>query len=428
MKLWLVFLLGFLFSLALVAGLVWVLAAYETKTWAVWNHDPRMTQAQLFGIIRNAVTAGAALGVGITLFFSFRKQQATEKQLEISNAANFNAAESLILTREAMLASRSQHARDLDVTRESLAITREQNVSDYEDRLRARYSTAAQQIGDANASLAAAGIISMASVADEWHRLNRNRDRDDCIRMLVAGLPGDSRPIDDANIIRSTCHSIFDQRMTSIVDGKDEWWKAGIDFTTTRAAFGPIQGWVFDGSRVKIRCDQLANGGISVIQDITIDGGLLEISMQTNEEYLLVHNADIRMGGIDVKFGGLTPNKSTKVVISALQASGGRIKFEEPNRPSLERILVFQDCNFEAPNIALSPYCDNYEIVFERCHFAVKPFVHLNQIRGRHPVLRLEGNNTFSKEMTGFPINTPQELLSREKGSYSTEEDCDTRP
>lgn len=301
----------------------------------------------------------------------------------------------------------------LDQTNQSLELARTQSASDAADKLRARYSSAAEQIGSNNASLAAAGIISMASVADAWHKMGRLGDRDDCIRMLVAGLPGTDRLAAETDLIRSTCRAVLDQRMASVASKQTEWWGAGIDFTTTGAAFGPIHGWVFEGSRVKIRCNQLATKGVlSIVQDITIDRGLVEITMHHDEEFLQIHNAEIRAGGINIRFGGPTANGTTKVVFSSLQAYAGRIKFEEPNRPSLSRVLVFKHCNFDAPNIALSPYSDNYEIVFEHCHFSVKPFVHLNVNRGKPPVIRLEGDNTFSKEMAGFPVDTPQELLS----------------
>lgn len=77
-RLSLVFLLGFLFSLAVVVGLTWLFAAYETANWFPWLHEPRLSQDKFFEVIRNAVTMGAALGVGITLFFSYRRQRTTE--------------------------------------------------------------------------------------------------------------------------------------------------------------------------------------------------------------------------------------------------------------------------------------------------------------------------------------------------------------
>lgn len=389
--------LGLGSSLLALALASWFFAYQATIGEPAWVWVPPLSQEEMFLVIRNAITFIAALGVGVTLFLSYRKQRVSEQQLTVALQANMNAIKALELTGD-------------------------QHKTDYEDKLRARYSTAAQQIGDTNASLAAAGIISMAAVADEWQKLKRTSDRDDCIRMIVAGLPGENRVKNEATIIQSTCRSIFDRRMKAVVPDTAEWWGAGIDFTTTSSVFGPIYNWVINASRVRIRANQLSVDGTSIVQGVNIDGGILEISMQDDEEHLVIQNATIEKGGIDLKFGRPTPNKEVTAIFNSLKSHGGRVKFEETDQTLLKRFLIFKDCEFVAPGIALPSHCAEYEIVFDRCSFLTSPFFHLNAMRGEKPRIRLEGRNDFTDLMTGFPQESPQELLNVNSKYYSPDE------
>ncbi|WP_377651183.1 hypothetical protein [Paenarthrobacter sp. YIM B13468] len=354
-----------------------------------WVLVPPLSQNEMFEVLRNAITFVAALGVGVTLFLSYRKQRATERQLVLTQEANENAAEML------------------KVASASLQATLEQHSVDYEDRLRSRYSTAAQQIGDANASLAAAGVIAMAAVADEWHKLGRKRDRDDCIRMLIAALPADTRSAEDVDVLRSTLQSTFRGRMGASAPAEIAWWRAPMDFTATRAKFGRVDGWVLEQGRVRIKCSQLATSNETrVIQRATVDGGLLDVSVDEGESYLLLVNVALQEGGIDISFDGSVA-ETTKTVFRNSTFFKGRLKFEEPNFPPMNRTLVFERCHFESPSIIL-PNESQYDVTFESCVFASIPFIPSRGKVGEAATVNFTGRNVFTGGMPDFSAAPPR--------------------
>jgi hypothetical protein len=50
------------------------------------GNEQTLTTDQQSGVLRNAVTAGAALGVGVTLLLTYRRQRATEENLSITDS------------------------------------------------------------------------------------------------------------------------------------------------------------------------------------------------------------------------------------------------------------------------------------------------------------------------------------------------------
>lgn len=175
MKLHLVFVLGFLASTVVLVGTIWLFAAYETATWWPWSDATRLTQDQLFEIIRNAVTTAAALGVGVTLFFSYRRQQSTEDTLRIGAEAQRTAAKAQETAAAALELSNKQHG--LDQQRRLDAIT---------SGLRDRYAIAAEQLGSAHLAVRLAGIYSLAALADDWADFGNEDERQVCIDLLCA--------------------------------------------------------------------------------------------------------------------------------------------------------------------------------------------------------------------------------------------------
>lgn len=163
-----VFVLGFLFSLAVVAGFFLLFAAQATGRWAYWSAEPRLNQDQLFGVARNAVTLAAALGVGITLFFSYRKQQTTEKSQLLAIQAQETA------NRAQELATRTLH---LSLDKHEL-----ERVSE----LRDRYARTAEQLGSEKTAVQLAGIHSLASLADDWASIGNRDEQQVCISLLCS--------------------------------------------------------------------------------------------------------------------------------------------------------------------------------------------------------------------------------------------------
>lgn len=163
-----VFVFGFLFSLAVVAGFFLLFAAQAAGRWDYWAVEPRLDQDHLFGVARNAVTLAAALGVGITLFFSYRKQQTSEKSQILAIQAQETANKAQELATRTLRLSLDKH--DLEQTSE----------------LRNRYARSAEQLGSDKTAVQLAGIHSLASLADDWAAIGNVEEQQVCISLLCS--------------------------------------------------------------------------------------------------------------------------------------------------------------------------------------------------------------------------------------------------
>ena len=405
--LWRVVALGFIVSCAALFLALWYFAyqaTYASPT--TWKWFPNLTQDEMFLVIRNAVTAVAALGVGVTLFLSYRRQHVAERTLQLSAQAQ------------------SQAAKALELSSKSHELTRQQHEREYENQLRSRYSTAAQQIGENNPSLVIAGCISMATIADEWHQLDRPSDRDDCIRMLIAALPEGSLQDSGNHLRRSTIQSIFEGRMSDSGLALANWSSAPVDFESTRAPFGTIVGWTIRG-RVKITSAQLSFGSESaVISSSSVQGGDLTVSMTSpDRDYLLFSKLALKKARLRVNFPFLpAEGESSKVVFRASSFDASSLELDEPNSPCLPRTIVFENCRFSERTIAVLGHRSNaYRLVFVDCTFVTNPF-HVVGV-GYSPDVQIELKrfNNFVGAMRGFPEHEPEKMLDENSWFFPEE-------
>ncbi|MFC4372065.1 hypothetical protein [Citricoccus nitrophenolicus] len=390
---------GFLVSCLALGLAIWYFAYQATLGKApVWWWFPALSQDEMFAVIRNAVTAVAALGIGVTLFLSYRRQRVAERTLELSAQAQLQAT------------------KTLELSANTYELTRRQHDAEYENQLRNRYATAAQQIGEGNPSVVIAGCISMATLADEWHRLKRPADRDDCIRMLVAALPEGPRADNGNHLRRSTINGIFEGRMSPTGPYGASWSPSSIDFGVTHAPFGKILGWTITGS-VKIHSDQLSlSSETAVVQSTTVRGGRLHIPMNsTQQDYLLFVTLALKNAQLRVDFSLLPAlpakeNPSTLVFRNSLFERSS-IRIDEPNSPCLPRKIVFEACTFNNRTVRVPRNSSAYEFVFTGCTFADNPFKTVNKRRSPNVGITLGEGNTFVGAMEGFPVNEPAALL-----------------
>lgn len=161
LSLWHLVVLGFVGSLGLVASLFYVFAAYTTQNFFPWERQPVLTAEEQSGILRNAVTAAAALGVGVTLLLTYRRQKTTEDNFLVTTG----------------LLELQQRQHDVQI------------VSD----LRERYALAAEQLGSDKLPLAIAGVHSIESLTDEWYEQKNEVERQNCVSLLTEFLKLSSR-------------------------------------------------------------------------------------------------------------------------------------------------------------------------------------------------------------------------------------------
>lgn len=91
-----------------------------------------------------------------------------------------------------------------------------------ERHLRERYTTCAEQLGHENSAIRLAGIYALASLADDWHGLGKDSERQVCIDLLCAYLRSRRRPAASAGVFtgnetRSTDQSEEEQVRTAII-------------------------------------------------------------------------------------------------------------------------------------------------------------------------------------------------------------------
>ncbi|WMY80004.1 hypothetical protein [Citricoccus sp. I39-566] len=389
--LWVVVAFGFLASCLALGLAIWYFAYQATLGKAPeWWWFPALSQDEMFAVIRNAVTAVAALGVGVTLFLSYRRQHVAERTLQLSAQAQRQAADTLNLS-----------AKTYD-------LTQKQHAAEYQNQLRNRYSTAAQQIGEDNTSLVIAGCISMATVADEWHRLERPADRNDCIRMLIAALPEGSWADKDVQLKRTTIQAIFQERMSGSTAERANWSDARLDFGTSPATFGKIVGWNILGT-TKIGSKQLALGSeSSVIQSTRVASGVLEVAVDrfdgAAEDFdrnfdplvdLRFEMLDLINAHLLVEFPFSPPEtRPSKVVFRNSSFQDSTICFDEPNTPGLSRHFVFDGCAFQGSRIRIPQEGSNYRFSFEGCTFESRPFF-AGDSYGSSAVIELDDKNKF---------------------------------
>lgn len=324
-RLSLVFLFGFLFSLGVVAGLTWLFAAYETADWFPWLHEPRLSQDKFFEVIRNAVTMGAALGVGITLFFSYRRQRTTEATQRITAEAQRTAAEAQKTAAKALELSTRQH--ELERERRQDAVVSE---------LRSRYSVAAEQLGAPAPTVKLAGVFALATLADDWSRQDSSADRQTCIDLLLATY----RSTDD-HVMQAAIWRTVTDRFRPKANTGGRWEGCHVDFSETS----------LPGSK---------------LDSIRIDGFLDFSQTSSTRGPYIVQGATLRQRGL-LSFNG--------AVHSGLEFrdcvfESGQLDLTDV---FVDQRILFQQCHFDGTYVLLDRAGNSKNLEFIACSFSSFP-------------------------------------------------------
>lgn len=327
-RLSLVFLFGFIFSFAVVSGLTWLFAAYETAQWLPWLHEPRLSQDKLFEVIRNAVTTAAALGVGITLFFSYRRQRTTEATQRITAEAQLTAAE-----------AQETAAKALELSNKQYELERERRQDAVVAELRSRYSRAADQLSAEALTIRLAGVFALATLADDWDRQeDASTDRQTCIDLLLATYRAlDSEDESDATETKSAIwRSVMDRfRMHSA--GR-RWAGSHIDFSGLRHANSSVLALRVDGSLNFSRTS--SDGGATFyVQGIVLaQRGVLSFNGASH-------------GGLEFR---------------SCVFDSGRLDL---TNVSVEQRIVFVECSFNGTYVVLDGAARGKNVEFISCSF-----------------------------------------------------------
>lgn len=327
-RLSLVFLFGFLFSLAVMVCLAWLFAAYETANWFPWLHEPRLTQDKLFEIIRNAVTMGAALGVGITLFFSYRRQRTTEATQRITAEAQRTAAEAQKTAAAALELSNKQH--ELERERRQDAVVSE---------LRSRYSVAAEQLSAEAATVRIAGVFALATLADDWDRQQSPADRQTCIDLLLETYRALEAGGASGAVTSAIWRSVMDRFRIHNSSGR-RWAGSYVNFSGTRP----------DSMLIALRVD-----------------GSIDFSRTRSERGpFVVQGVVLAQSGV-LNFNGAS---HAGLEFRSCVFESGRLDLTDLH---IEQRIVFQQCSFNGTYVVLDDAARGKNVEFIGCSFTAFP-------------------------------------------------------
>ncbi|VXC38661.1 conserved exported hypothetical protein [Arthrobacter sp. 9AX] len=357
MKLWKLIVLGVVVSVTALTALIWAFAAYETANLSPLSHDPRLTQDKWFEILRNAVTTAAALGVGVTLFLSYRRQLTAEQTQRVAADAQLTAAKAQQTAADALDVANRQHALDQDRRRDAIS-----------SNLRERYTKVAEQLGSEHLAVRLAGIYSLAALADDWADAGFPDERQVCINLLCVYYR--SNQSQDAEEVRKEISEAISQTILDRLKGPD----------------GGTKYW--GGSTIK-----LTNGGESpVFRDLHLsEAGKLQIWQTRVASHRAIAGAHI--GGdmqIIGKFGGSLVLTDVEVVeTGSLWMGSGQDDSDTPKSIHFYSAILdggritiftagadvsFTDCKFQSGSLVAWVGAEGGHLKFSRCTFTSDVF------------------------------------------------------
>jgi len=281
-----------------------------------WDLQQPLQTTELQQVVQSAVTSAAALGLGVTLYLSFRRQKSTDDSYA--------------------------------TTLELLRLQQDQHRSDRITKLRDRYVSAADQFGSDSRPIRLAGIYSLASLADDWSEDQNVKERQVCIDLLTSYLALGS---DDGDTTETrgpeweTIWSTIFER--AVLERKNPGWPganvrirnvklqnylAGLRFDFGALSFSgsPVGLMVFDGCHFEL-------------SDVTFDS----------------HLADGRLEFRNCRFSG------GKLSMNWHREFDAKVKSER-----LE--VEFFNCSFEGTILQIDGDVTDGGYSFNHCHFAAE--------------------------------------------------------
>ena len=342
-----VFASGIAFS-ALLVGVCFFLFAWQAadrKRWWLANLD----QEAYFSVTRNAVTLAAALGVGVTLFFSYRKQQTAEKAQDLAVEAQKMALASQQLATETLKLSLEKH--ELERTSE----------------LRNRYARSAEQLASPQPAIQQAGIHSLVSLADDWQKVGNEDDQQVCIALLCAYVSGAAEQLDSLTDSRrspqaAATEAILSRLSPDVALTAKSWSGKTLSLHSAPIlAAGDIA--VNGGQQVYDHC-QWAFGA-----SLTVDSGRLRIKGNVSEETFPSNIGGQFRGGRATLF--VEDDSSGQLVLQKASFLGSTVSLFLMTRSEFR--ITFRSCMFTSGRLALRTRISM--IVFEKCIFTPEQVV-----------------------------------------------------
>lgn len=339
MKLSLVFIWGFMASLGIVGCLFWGFMAYEVAELWPFNSTTRLSQDRLFEVLRNAVTTAAALGVGVTLFFSYRRQQTAEKSQELAVQAQLTAANAQQVAADALQLSTQQHELDQNRRLDALAAD-----------LRTRYSKAAEQLASDQMAIKIAGIYSLSALADDWAEYGDLDQRQVCIDLLCSsfGSYKSAQDSKDTEQLERIMFNTIRERLAAKTPERKFWGECSIQINMSELR-PSLQGVILQKSgSLTIQRSEPDSQGDARIGGIELNGGIVGLFSKGKRTHsILIADSWLAKGSLFIR--------------PIERPSGG----EEADYPPSS--IIFRRVTFGSSRIFVEGY--NSKVIFQDCVF-----------------------------------------------------------
>jgi hypothetical protein len=240
-----------------------------------WDLEPRPSQEAQFGIVRNAVTAGAALGLGVTLLLSYRRQRTNEQSQEIAARALRISATAQETAAEALQLANKQHQLDVD-----------RRHDDSVRELHTRYGRAAEQLAHGEVAVRLAGVHAVTALADDWYFHHEADQRQACLDLLCSyyRIPAKDTDRQDLDVpVRETIWSSVISRLAADCPEPRSWSSSKFNFRQLQDAPARLADVLirdgqldFSGSNFPVGLNSLGSvilSGALDLSDIRVDHG-----------------------------------------------------------------------------------------------------------------------------------------------------------
>jgi hypothetical protein len=318
-----------------------------------WDLSPRPSQEAQFGVVRNAVTAGAALGLGVTLLLSYRRQRTNEQSQDIAARALAVSASAQETAGEALHLANKQH--ELDVRRRHDDAIRE---------LHARYGRAAEQLAHSEVAVRLAGVYATAALADDWNFHNGEDQRQACLDLLCSYYRIPSKDVDrqDRDLpVREAIWSTVMSRLAADCPESKIWASARLDFRHLLDAPPSMSGVVLRKNHLDFSGSSFPNG--LIIDGCELLGGMLDLSgIKSPLRTVVLRELRLVDGDVYADFNVESPVKTMK--FQACEFVGGRLAIW----PGLEQIQ-FTKCIFRGSELDVQMAWGLKKAEFVDCEF-----------------------------------------------------------
>lgn len=318
-----------------------------------WELDPRPSQDAQFGIVRNAVTAGAALGLGITLLLSYRRQKTNEQSQDIAARALSVSASAQETAAEALQLANKQHGLDV-----------ERRHDDSIRELHARYSRCAEQLGHVEVAVRLAGVYAAAALADDWYMHHEEDQRQACLDLLCSYYRIPGRDVDmqgSVSPVREAIWSTVLSRMSDRCPELKRWTSTRLDFRNLPDATNRLNGLLLEGGYLDLSGSNFPRG--LTVSSCEVRGGTLAIKgIKSPTTPILFQRVQLVNGTISADFDRASPEMALR--FSSCVFDGGQVVIL-----LLTKWVRFDDCMFRGSEIDFSWGINLEKVEFVNCKF-----------------------------------------------------------